>query len=312
MIRVNVRAVSDVISNMLWRLLRAAGLLSIVAAYLIFTSGAIAREPLRDRVSVDVRGIAIEVFFYRPKGCSQPALLFVFHGLSRAAASYRSSARDAADRYCMIVYAPLFDEDRFPNWKYHRGGIVRNDEVLPEREWTVTLVRDLVLWAREREGRPNAPLYLFGHSAGGQFLSRVAAFGPPLEASRIVIANPSTYVLPSTREPAPYGLGGIFSPSEAERRLRAYLERPVTIFLGDQDTGEKDLARGRSAERQGSNRLERGENTFRKAQEVAEANGWKFGWQLVRASGIAHSGREMLQADELRDAFGLRELTLQR
>jgi hypothetical protein len=155
---------------------------------------------------------------------------------------------------------------------------VKNGEVLPEGEWTVTLVRDLILRAREREGRPNAPLYLFGHSAGGQFLPRVAAFGPPLEASRIVIANPSTHVLPSTRDPALYGFGSISSPSEAGRMFRAYLERPMTIFLGDQDTGKNDLARGASAERQGGSRLERGENTFQKAQE-AEGS-----WLEVRAA----------------------------
>jgi hypothetical protein len=109
-------------SNMLWRLLRAAGLLPIVAACLIFLPLELLPEN-HSRIGYlfNVRGTAVEVFFYRPKGCFQPALLFVFHGLSRAAASYRNSACDAADRYCLIVYAPLFDEERFPNWKYHRG-----------------------------------------------------------------------------------------------------------------------------------------------------------------------------------------------
>ncbi|MGU7769232.1 hypothetical protein ACV229_03495 [Burkholderia sp. MR1-5-21] len=40
---------------------------------------------------------------------------------------------------------------------------------------------------------------LLGHSAGAQFLDRVAASGAP-DAARIVIANSSTCVMPSTAE----------------------------------------------------------------------------------------------------------------
>ena len=56
------------------------------------------------------------------------------------------------------------------------------DGVAPRDEWTVDMVPELVSWARRREGRLDAPYYLFGHSAGGQFLSRVAAFAPPSDA----------------------------------------------------------------------------------------------------------------------------------
>jgi pimeloyl-ACP methyl ester carboxylesterase len=266
-----------------------------------------ARDRDADKVIANLRGMSITVYTYRPTGCSDPALLFVFHGLGRNAASYRNSARKLADQNCMVVFAPLFDKDRFPSWRYQRGGIVHDQRLLPREQWAVSYVADLISWARQTEGKPTAPYYLFGHSAGAQFLSRVAAFQPPLDASRIVIANPSTYVLPSTKEPVPYGLGGIYGPAEGEKQLKTYLGLPITIYLGEEDTGDEDLAQTSSAKRQGENRLERGELTFEAAKSLAQAKGWDFQWRLVMAPGVGHTARGMLGTDKLIEVFALKE-----
>ncbi len=300
------------------RIMRAIGIVRgrIVLAYLALLitlalglSAAVsyARERDSDKVVANLRGYQITVYTYHPTGCSDPSLLFVFHGLSRNAASYRNSARKLADERCMIVFAPLFDKDRFPSWRYQRGGIVYDQQLLPREQWTTSIVSDLIAWAKQSESLPNAPYYLFGHSAGAQFLSRVAAFQPPLDASRIVIANPSTYVLPTTKEPVPYGLGGMYDPVEGEKRLKAYLELPITIYLGEDDTGDEDLAQTSSAMRQGENRLERGELTFESAKSLAQAKGWDFRWSLVRAPGVGHTARGMLGTDKMIEVFALKE-----
>jgi pimeloyl-ACP methyl ester carboxylesterase len=266
-----------------------------------------AREPGKDKITAYLREGPITVYTYRPTGCEKPSLLFVFHGLGRNASSYRNSARELADRKCMIVFAPLFDRERFPTWRYQRGGIVQDQKLLRKEQWTVSLVAELVAWARLEEGMPSAPYYLFGHSAGGQFLSRVAAFDPPRDAAQIVIANPSTYVLPSTSEPVPFGLGRVFGPTEGERQLSTYLDLPITIYLGDDDTGDEDLSQFPEAVRQGGNRLERGRFVFDSAKSMARANGRNFRWRMVTASDVGHTARGMLQADEAIKAFGLDE-----
>jgi hypothetical protein len=137
------------------------------------------------------------------------------------------------------------------------------------------------------------PYSLIGHSAGGQFLSRIAAF-VPTEAQRIVIANPSNYVWPALDVHAPFGLGGVYAQGTGEAALRRYLELPITIYLGDEDTGEKNLNQSAEAITQGANRHERGLNVFKTARDVARQNGWMFNWRLVEAEGIGHSVREML------------------
>jgi pimeloyl-ACP methyl ester carboxylesterase len=266
-----------------------------------------ARDTGKSKETANIRGLPITIYTYRPRGCAAPTLLFVFHGLSRAASSYRNSAQALADQECMIVFAPLFDSERFPGWRYNRGGVVRGSDVLPRNQWTVEFVRDLVSWARQEEGRPDAPYYLFGHSAGGQFLSRVAAFSLPADAERIVIANPSTYVLPSLQERVPYGFKGIGDPAESERQLKKYLQLPLTIYLGSEDTGDEDLTQNDAAMRQGSNRLERGKFFYELGKQIADANGWEFRWRIVMASGIGHSGRGMLSPDQATEAFKVAE-----
>lgn len=255
--------------------------------------------------TVMVRGQSIQVFTYRPSGCKSPSLLFVFHGALRNGEAARNAAEHLASRACLIVYAPLFDKQRFPTEDYQQGGIAHDGRVSPPSQWTVWLATDLVSWARKRAHRPDAPYYLFGHSAGGQYLSRVAAFALPRGARRIVVANPSTYVLPSLTEDAPYGLDRVATDIEERQRLREYLALPVTIFLGGDDVGRRELGTSDPAMRQGASRLSRGVATFRMAQQVAARNNWPFGWSLVVVPDVGHSSSNMLDAPEAAQAFGL-------
>ena len=255
-----------------------------------------------------LRGVTLSVFTYRPNGCASRGVLLVFHGQNRNADDYRDHARRFARRTCLSVYAPRFDRERFRNWQYQRGGIVRRQIPESPDDWTVSHVQDLVNWAREREGSDKKPIYLFGHSAGAQFLSRVAAYAPPPGVRRFVVANPSSHVWPSFDEPIPYGFGEF--PSwfpKPDLSLKRYLGLPLTIYLGSDDTGSRSLSRKSAAVRQGSNRLERGENAFQAAQALAREKGWEFNWKLVIALDVGHSARRMLRAAEAKDAFGLRD-----
>jgi pimeloyl-ACP methyl ester carboxylesterase len=263
----------------------------------------VAIPPGSAEVTATIDGVTLPVFTYRPEGCAVSGILLVFHGLHRDASGYRDDARPLADRLCMLVAAPLFDEHRFPTWRYQRGGIVHDGKVEPEADWTVNVVPRLAAWVRAGEKRPDLPYALIGHSAGGQFLSRVAAF-LPAGATRIVIANPSTWVLPSLDTPAPYGFGGVYDPPRGEAALRRYLAAPVTVLLGQEDTGSRDLAMGDAAEAQGGTRLERGQNAFRQAEAVAKANGWPFNWRLAFVPGVGHSARLMFGSAQALEAWG--------
>lgn len=159
--------------------------------------------------------------------------------------------------------------------------------------------------ARELIHQPKARLYLFGHSAGGQLLSRICAYSPLSGAARIVIANPSVYVAPSLDEAAPYGFKDLFSAAEARTRLQVYLALPITIYLGQQDTNGRNLDKSDAAMRQGPSRLARGRLIYKSGLELARRNGWAFNWQLVEVPGTGHSSKGMLDADQCLEALGL-------
>jgi pimeloyl-ACP methyl ester carboxylesterase len=287
-----------VLRRLLVALLLACAALGASRPLLAFDSG-------KGEALVVAQDVAITAFTYHPLGCEAKALLFVFHGLKRKAENIRDNAIPLADRACLLVLAPLFDKERFPNWRYHRAGVVKKGRVQPKERWTRPIVDDLIAWGRQWAGDPAMPYILFGHSAGAQFLSRLSAYSPLADAARIVIANPSVHVLPLLTEAAPYGFGGSFERREAEALLKAYLALPITIYLGDQDAGEKNLVKKPAANRQGANRLERGLTVFRLAWELAKERGWRLNWRLVTVPGVGHSSKGMLTAATAEHALGL-------
>ena len=251
---------------------------------------------------MDLNGVPFQVFTYKPSGCTISAILLVFHGTSRDAGPYRDHATPLAQRFCMLAVAPYFDKERFPVERYQRGGIAEHGTVQPRASWTVNFVAPLADWARQQVGRPELPYVLIGHSAGGQFLSRVAAYDPG-GALGIVIANPSTWVEPSLSVAAPYGFGGIDGPAQDEAALRRYLAAPVTVLLGGIDTGSHELTMTPEAQKQGANRLERGRKMFQLAKEVAEQRGWPFNWRLFVVPGVGHNATEMFKSQVAFDAM---------
>lgn len=129
---------------------------------------------------------------------------------------------------------------------------------------------------------------LFGHSAGGQILHRLALFRPQSRARRIVAANSGWYTVPTFEEQFPYGLGGT---GTTEEQLRKAFGAGLVVYLGaedDEDETRGSVRRTPGADRQGTHRLARGRYFFRKARETAEALGADFEWEIVIVPGVGH------------------------
>jgi len=275
---------------------------AVVMLGALFGAAPLAAAPIETgRQIADVNGAPMVVFTYRPAGCSDPSLLMVFHGIARNARTYRDDARTLANRLCLLVVAPLFDRQVFPGWRYQRGGIVNGAVVQDARDFTGRLVLDLVNWVRQQEGRPIA-YSLFGHSAGGQFVDRLAAF-VPTEARHIVVANAGSYVFPSLDIDAPFGLGKVYSGPEGEAALRRYLQQPLTVYLGEGDTRDDERNDYPEALAQGASRYQRGRNVFDAGKTLAQTRDWPFNWRLVELPGVGHNARKMLAAPQASEAL---------
>jgi poly(3-hydroxybutyrate) depolymerase len=254
------------------------------------------------------QGEAITVFTYKPATYRDGPLLVVCHGVARNAEDYRNYAIAMAERFGALVVAPLLDKERFPLLRYQRGGIVdAAGRAQPAERWTYALIPKLVAEVRSREGRADLPYYLIGHSAGGQFLARLAAFLPG-EAVRIVAANPGSNLFPDREQEFGYGFGGLPPELSSDDVLRRYLAAPLTLYLGTGDvTPEHSFDQSAAGMKQGPNRLTRGRACFAAAERLARTRGWIFNWRKVETPGIDHDGARMLAAPEVADAlFGKR------
>ena len=254
---------------------------------------------------IPTTGGVIKVFTYKPSLYTGGPLVLVFHGAGRNAEDYRNFAIAVAERFKVIVAAPLFDKERFPPPAYIRGGLLDADGKLrPREQWTYALVPQLIEALRTAESQPGLPYYLIGHSAGGQFLARFAAFCPT-EARRIVACNPGSHLFPRTDWNFGYGFGGLPAELSDEAALRRYLAAPLTFFLGTGDilTDTDNLDRSPEAQLEGPHRYARGRACFEFAQKLAAQRSWTFSWRKVETPGIGHDGGAMFAAPEMADAL---------
>ena len=252
-----------------------------------------------------VKGVPLEVFTYKPKTYDGKRMLFVFHGTLRNADEYRNDAERMAERFGALVVAPKFDEARFPNRKYHRGGILNEDgTAAPKDEWTYGDIPLIAAGIRACESRPKMPYVLIGHSAGGQFLVRLAGFYDS-GATRVVAANPGSDLFPTRDQPFGYGFGGLPPSLRSDGTIRAYLARPLVLYLGTADNGhDEDLDESSEAMAQGPGRYQRGKAAFAYGQKLARDRGWRFGWRLVETPGVGHDHEKMFDAPEAALALG--------
>ena len=246
----------------------------------------------------------ITPFTYKPANYARGPLLVVFHGVQRNAEDYRNFATTMAERFGAIVVVPKFDDERFPSRRYQRGGILDNEgKALPAAQWTYAIIPKIVAQIRWWEERPTLPYYLVGHSAGGQFLVRLAAFLPGT-AVRIIAAHPGSHLFPNREHPFGYGFGALPTELSNDEVIRRYLAAPLTIYLGTDDIYPRpSFDASEPAMKQGTNRLERGRACFAVAERLAQERGWEFNWRKVETSGIGHDAACMFAAREMDDAL---------
>lgn len=234
----------------------------------------------------------IRVYTYRPRSCDTKCpIQFVIAGVKRDASHYRDDWTLLADRYRLLIVAPEFSQEHWPHAAAYNLGDVAEQ---PDREkWTYSAIEHL--FDEVRDGQTG--YRIFGHSAGGQFVERMALLRPDNRATLMMAANPGWYLMPEWRKDKaadsyPYSLVG--SPV-GEAALRQALAKRFVLLLGEKDTDPEaeNLNESSGAKKQGASRLERGENFFKAATAAAQDLGVKFAWQLEEAPGIAHSGPGM-------------------
>jgi pimeloyl-ACP methyl ester carboxylesterase len=254
--------------------------------------------------TVTLAGDAIDVYIDRPD-CANPGLICGFHGSARNAESLRNVIDGIGIPMCLIGACPEFDEARFSIDAYQMVNIGEYGDINLQSTWTTNHTYDLVAWVKEREGRPTIPTWYYGHSAGAQYVSRLAAYHTPPNTQRFIVANPSSQPRANLAEPVPYGFSGFPSGFNPLEMMKRYLAAPVTVYLGmlDNNPADPELSHAAGAERQGAHRLARGNFVFEEAQTAAAFHGVEFGWRRVYAEGVGHDSSGMIEHAKMFDAM---------
>jgi poly(3-hydroxybutyrate) depolymerase len=166
---------------------------------------------------------------YRARGGQLPLLISV-HGATRTAEKFRDAFTGFAEKHQCVILAPLFpmntaDLGSVHNYKQISYGGVRFDQVL----------LDMVTEVSDRWDLAAGRFFLFGFSAGGQFVHRFAYLHPDRLAA-LSAGAPGRITRPDPVLAWPDGLGGIAEAVGAEPGLAALASVPVQLVVGADDT----------------------------------------------------------------------------
>jgi pimeloyl-ACP methyl ester carboxylesterase len=237
----------------------------------------------------------LDVYFYRPPTFKPKGpVLIVVHGLNRNARDYRHYFAEVAQRYGALILAPEFSHENYPGSRQFNLGNVKSSsgEPTPRSEWAFSVIDRVFDQMRTQLGFGQQEYYLFGHSAGSQFVHRMIMFSLSKKMVAAVAANAGWYTEPDFAIDFPFGLKEAPVDKESLRQAFGY---KLTIMLGqdDNDDTHRSLRRTMEANRQGPHRLARGRQFYRRSKEIAEQLRLPFLWRLKEVPGVAHSGSGM-------------------
>jgi pimeloyl-ACP methyl ester carboxylesterase len=248
--------------------------------------------PYVDPFSPD-RPLILECFKPKSHDSNKPTVI-VQHGMSRNGAEYCEAWVPAAERHGLLVVAITFSKEAWPDAvTYNNGYVLAEDRTLrPRDNWSNAIPGRVFGQLRAAGVTARDKAYLWGHSAGGQFVHRLLAMQPHAMFEAVGAANSGWYTLPTLDLAYPDGLGGIGLTRDDVVRLLGY---PLVIFSGDRDidASSDNLPKHEAAMAQGANRFERARFFLARGQAEAAKLGVPCRWTRVVVPGVAHEGMKM-------------------
>lgn len=255
-------------------------------------------------------GENLTVWYFKPANFSKNTpILFVLHGMMRNPDEYRDQWKEHAEKYGLMLLVPGFTEEQFPGPNgYNLGnlfvaktkqeveGRAVSGQMNAPRYWSYRVV-DKVFddFKAQREKTGQAKYYLFGHSAGSQYVHRMLEFVPDAKVKMAIAANAGWYTMPDLDKDWPYGLKGTGLKAADVKR---FLSFPLVILLGEKDNDPQhhQLRRNKESDEQGTNRFDRGKHFFAYGQDLAKKLKTTCNWKIQTVPGVAHSNSGMSAA----------------
>ncbi len=244
----------------------------------------------------------LTVWYHQPAtATSDSPVLFVMHGTRRNGEDYRDQWADLSDAHGFLLVVPEFSNEHYPGAEsYNLGNMFTDGEPNDAAMWSYAAIEAVFDEVLARTGNRSERYFIYGHSAGSQFVHRFLMFQPTTRAEAAVTANAGWYTMPATEYDFPYGLQNLegFQGRSVDAWVSDALQRPMVVLLGDADTDpdHASLRRTPEAMAQGEHRFARGHAYFAAAEVAAARLGVPFGWRLQTVPGVAHSNAQMAHA----------------
>jgi predicted esterase len=250
-----------------------------------------------------INGKTMNVYYYMPRNYNENSrVLFVLHGTGRNADSYRDSWIEHVEKNNVLLIVPGFSKELFPlDQDYNMGNMFimdSSDAILsskPKQEWSFSVMEPIFDSVKLKTNNNSEGYYIYGHSAGSQFVHRYLYFTPGARIVKAVFANAGWYTMPDFNQLYPYGLKATKATLE---NLKEMFNKKIVVLLGnaDIDPNHSQLRRTKGAMLQGPFRLARGKFYFISAAKLAAENNFNFKWELRFVEGVAHSNSQMAEA----------------
>lgn len=159
--------------------------------------------------------LSIPVYYYLPNNLnSNTQIVFAMHGEQRNAKDYRndwrkiySSNSDSQPNF--ILLAPQFAQKDFPGYaSYNLGNMFTKSlkRLKPQDQWAFSGIEDIFDFVKKSEKLQLSTYYIYGHSAGAQFVHRMVIFMPHARIRKAVAAEAGSYTVPDKYTEYPCGL----------------------------------------------------------------------------------------------------------
>ena len=242
----------------------------------------------------------------------------VIPGAGRNGDDYRDSWIEESEKYSVLIISPSYPEKEYNYGDYHLGGIVKNlnlsrgvsfkkgtnqvhiDENVIEfnvnenmEDWIFNDFDRIFKLVKKATKSKQRKYDMFGHSAGGQILHRLALLYPNSKADRMLASNAGTYTFPDYNTNFPFGIENV---GIQQKKLKKSFKKKLVLFLGELDNESETrgrMLRSETVDKQGTNRLDRGQNYYKFSKELAENYGMKFNWKLEIVPNVGHDQKKM-------------------
>jgi len=228
---------------------------------------------------------AMRVFYFKPKSfTADRPILFFMHGADRKAEHIPRIAADALEKLNILLIVPEFSEELFPKIESYQYGNVRTK---PRELWSFFVNDRIFNFVKQVTGTRQQKYYIWGNSAGAQFVHRQILVGAHELIQKAFASNAGVYTLPTNgHDPYPYSIKGLGLTSMV---LKKVFLLNFFVLLGEEDVvQDATFLKSRAAMKQGSNRFQRGKLFYATAESEARACGLAFNWKLITFPGCGH------------------------